>query len=211
MRALVRIFVLALVLSGTLLGSAAAKPHKPVALHPKWHRISRSLNVDVLTTGRYVYIGGAMGSGSLIDELTGKRVVVTIPAGCFLAEQDNLGGNAAPLAGSWLVATCNVGHPAAPYELYNIPAGTWTPFTPNSAAFNAQCLSVDCGWGYVAIGNDWIEFDSAGCFHCYSPPSFAFQNLQAGQVEGVPPDWKPGGTETPDLNSPTLTRVLCPP
>jgi hypothetical protein len=39
----------------------------------------------------------------LIDELTGKRVNVTVPAGCFLAEQDAFGDTTTPLGGSWLV------------------------------------------------------------------------------------------------------------
>jgi len=215
MRVLVRILVLMAVLLGTLVGSATAKRHGPLVLHPKWHRVAGSKNVEVLTSGRYAYIGGSgavgsgTGSGVLIDELTGKRVNVAIPAGCFLDS------NSSPIGGSWLVATCNVGQPAAPYELYSIPAGTWTPFTPNVKqmfAFNADCKTGDpqCGASVAAIANQWIEFLVTCGYHC-GPTTFAFQNLQTGQVDDQPPDWKPGGTEIPNLNSPILTQHLCKP
>jgi hypothetical protein len=210
--------VLALVV--TAAGSVARarvlrhNPKRPnaVVLRPRWRVIAPSGVGRVLVSGRYVFIGKPTGSSVVSDEQTGKRVVLTPPAGCYL---DNF--NSAALGGSWVVATCNPPPPGPRYlyELYSIPDGTWTPFTPNVKqmfAFNADCKTGDptCSASYTAIGAHWIEFQISCGYHC-GPTTFGFQNIKTGQVDDQPPDWKPGGTEIPDLNSPTLTRKLCKP
>jgi hypothetical protein len=203
MRALGRILFLVAVLVGALLASAAAKPQGAVVLHPRWHRVMASNNVEVLTSGRYAYIG-ATRSGLLIDEQTGLRVNLTPPPGYYTG----VPGNGLPLGGSWVMATCDsyaMCESSPTYQLYNIPARTWTPLSQPD-------LSTTGGYGWVpaAIGGYWIEWTGNCGYHC-GPTTYAFQNIQTGEVDGQPPDWKPGGTEIPDLNSSTLTQALCAP
>jgi hypothetical protein len=203
MRALNRILLLVLLLVGTLPGSAVAKTQRPLVLHPTWHRVTASNNVEVLTTGRYAYIG-ATRSGLLIDVQIGRRVNLTPPTGYYVG----VPGNGPSLGGSWVMATCDsyaVCESSPTYQLYSIPAGTWTPLQQPD-------LSTAGGYGWVpdAIGGDWIEWTGSCGYHC-GPTTFAFQSIQTGQVDGQPPDWKASGTEVPDLNSPALTHVLCAP
>ena len=114
------------------------------------------------------------------------------------------------------MARCDPPYPTLRYyELYSIPNGTWTPLSPNLNqlfAFNPDCKTGDpqCSTDYAAIGSQWFEFQITCGYHC-GPTTFGFQNIQSGEVDDQPPDWKPGGTEIPDLNSPTLTRTLCEP
>jgi len=184
-----------------------------VVLHPRWHVVAPiGLERVVLVSGRYTYLGLDTGSGVLIDERSGKRVALAPPRGCYF---DN--ANAAALGGSWVVARCSPPPPGPRYlyEFYSIPNRTWTPFTPNVKqmfAFNTDCKTGDpqCDAAYVAVGNRWIEFQITCGYHC-GPTTFAFQNIQTGQVNDQPADWRPGGTQIPDLNSPTLARTLCKP
>ncbi len=204
-------------LASRSLGQAEGSKHKPtrpttLVLHPRWHVVAKHGVESVLGSGHYVFIGGDAGSGALIDEETGKRLTLVPPTGCYF---DN--ANSAALGGSWIVATCNPPPPGPRYlyELYSIPNATWTPFTPDvhqMFASNADCKTGDpqCSASYFAVGNNWIEFQITCGYHC-GPTTFAFQNIQSGQVVGQPPGWQPGGTEIPDLNSPILTRTLCAP
>ena len=210
------LFVGLLVLAVGSAGRATALRHKPtrpatVVLHPKWHLVAPGGVDQVLVSGRYAYIGGDAGSGVLIDEQTGNRVTLAPPTGCYF---DN--GNSAALGGSWVVATCNPPPPGPRYlyELYSIPNATWMPFTPDVQqmfALNADCRTGDpqCGASFLAIGDRWIEFQITCGEHC--GPTIAFQNIQSGQVDDQPTDWRPGGTEIPDLNSPTGLLMLCDP
>jgi hypothetical protein len=202
------------ILAAGSVGRATVLRHTPkrpatVVLHPKWHAVAPS--GGVLVSGRYVYIGAATGSAVLIDEQTGKRVTLAPPTRCYFD------GNAPALGGSWVVATCNPPPPGPRYlyELYSIANATWTPFTPDVKqmfAFNADCRTGDpqCSASYTAIGSQWIEFRITCGYHC-GPTTFAFQNIQSGQIDDQPAEWRPGGTEVPDLSSPTLTRTLCKP
>jgi hypothetical protein len=199
----------------TIVAQATVPRHKPkrptiLVLHPRWHVVAPSGAERVVVSGRYVFIGKATGSGVVIDEQTGKRIAPTLPAGCYFDS-----GNSPALGGSWLVATCNLPPPGPRYELYSIPTQRWTPLSPNPQqlyAFNQDCAAGDpqCSASYTAVGTRWMEFQITCGYHC-GPTSFAFLNIQSGQVYGRPPDWTPGGTEIPDLNSPTLTRKLCEP
>jgi hypothetical protein len=199
---------------GGFLAQAKAASHPPkrsmtLVLHPKWHVVARSGVVGVLGNGRYVFVEEAAGSGVLIDEQTEKPVVLTPPAGCGFDVF-----NSRAFGGSWVVATCNLLSGATRYELYSIPRGTWTPVRPDLERLFASgpCASGDpqCEASYIAIGSRWIEFQVTCGYHC-GPTTFGFQNIQSGRVHGQPSGWKPGGTEIPDLNSPTLTRTLCKP
>jgi hypothetical protein len=165
----------------------------------------------VVVSGRHAFIGQRPTSGTLIDEQTGKRTVLSAPAGCSFTYFGF--GETAALGAPWVVAACN---PPRLYQLYNIPARAWTPLSSDPSrlfAFNADCKTGDpeCVASYTAVGTRWIEFRIICGDHCGQATTYAFQNIQTGQVRDQPPDWKPGGTEIPDLNSPALTRKLCRP
>lgn len=75
------LFVGLLVVAVGSAGRATALRHKPnwpttVVLDPKWHVAAPGGVEQVLVSGRYAYIGGDSGSGALINERTGKRVVL---------------------------------------------------------------------------------------------------------------------------------------
>jgi hypothetical protein len=197
--------------------SAAGRAHRPqrpapIVVRPRWRVVARQGVENVLVSGHYVYLGGNAGSGALIDDQTGRRVAPAPPAGCYF---DN--ANSSALGGSWIVATCNPPPPGPRYfyELYSIPAGTWSPFTPDVAqmfALNADCKTGDpqCSASYVAIGERWIEFQVTCGYHC-GPTTIAVQGLQSGQVAAEPAGVGPGGNQILDLSSPTVTQTLCRP
>jgi hypothetical protein len=185
------------------------KPKRPTitVLHSSWHVVAPSGVQSVAVSGQYVFIAvGPVGAPSdlLIDEQTGQRVNLTPPPGYYIAA--NVDG--APLGGSWVMATCDsyANCESSPtYQLYNIPAQTWTPLPlPDLSTAGGYA------WGPFAFGDYWIEWTGGCGYHC-GPPRWAFQNIQTGQVAGQGPVWQPGGTVIPDLNSPTLTQALCAP
>jgi len=200
---------------------------RPLVSHPRWRLVAR--NVDyLLASGRYVLLikGYKNSSGTLIDDQTGTRISLSVPAGCNFDNSyppgNSLGGTVpgpgGALGGSWVVAACTSPSAEAPrvYELYSIPARRWAPFTPNLTQMlgpycrgDEQC-EANYYATYFAVGDDWIQFELDCGYHC-PPAGFAFQNIQTGQVDGQPPDWKPGGTQIPDLNSPALTQTVCRP
>jgi hypothetical protein len=102
-----------------------------------------------------------------------------------------------------------------PDELYNLTTRVWGPFTPNRTALfatNTNCgpagAQYGCTLGFAGIGTHWIEFVITCGYHC-APTTYAFQDLDTGQVVGEPAGWKAGGSAIPDLDSPGLTRKLC--
>jgi hypothetical protein len=53
-----------------------------LVLHPRWHVVASSGVQAVVVSGRYAFIGQRPTSGTLVDEQTGKRTVLSAPAGC---------------------------------------------------------------------------------------------------------------------------------
>lgn len=203
-------------LSGTSAGASVPGRHRgrrvPVVLRSTWHLIAATGAQDVVVSGRYVFIGGVTGSAAVIDEQTGKRVELTPPAGCSFSDDTSF---SSPLGGSWLVAGCDPSLGAPGYELYSIPRGSWTPFSPDvrqMCALNAECATgdPDCSESYLAVGERWIEFDVTCGYHSY-PSTAAFQQIQSGQVRAVPAGVGPGGNQILNLNSSTLRQRLCHP
>lgn len=188
---LIRLACLGFLLTALCDGSAwgAARPpgrSGPVVLHPRFHR-TRILAGLVVSDGRYVYLAGlsVAQSSFLIDDLSGRRTSLSRNCG------------AAVLGGPWLLSGCG---------LYRLSTGTWQPVPP----LVDPCATPDeagCISGQVAVGADWIEYEET-CDHCHD--EWFFQNIWTGQQESLP-DWQPGGTTFPDLNSSTLAGTLCPP
>jgi hypothetical protein len=212
------VFLVVLAVTGGSLAGASVLGHNlrrrvPVVLRPTWHRVAPARAVDVAVSGRYVFIGGGTGLGAVIDEETGKRLVLTPPSGCLFDDGGSL--HRSLLGGSWVVATCNPPPLGPGYELYSIPNRKWMSFNPDMTkmcALDAECATgdPDCPASYLAIGERWIEFVITCGYHSY-PSTGALEQIKGGQVRGDPPAVTPGGNQILDLNSPTLTQTLCSP
>jgi hypothetical protein len=209
------------VMAGGALSSAVGREHEPnrlapLVLHPKWRLLAPSGIGTVEVGRRYVYIGEggppSSGSGTVIDQRTGKTVTLTPPTGCSFSVAPP------PLGGSWVVATCTpppLESTGAPYQLYSIPNRTWTPLRPDvtqMCGFNWDCKTGDpeCFTTYSGIGDLWIAFVTPCGYH-HGPVTSAFQQLETGQVIATPAAVQAGGNEIVDLNSPTATQTLCSP
>lgn len=136
---------LAVVSSATAAGAGPAghepKLLAPIVLQPKWHLLAPRCVALVAVSGRYVYIGRFTGGASVIDEQTKHAVRLTPPAGCCFDT------DLAPLGGAWVVARCRSASDESSdeLELYSIPNGSWTRFTPDVARMCA--LNPDCATG----------------------------------------------------------------
>jgi hypothetical protein len=67
-----------------------------------------------------------------------------------------------------------------------------------------------CGAQYATIGDQWIEFDVSYGYHS-GPIVPMYEKITSGQITTEPAGVTPGGNQILDLNSPSLTRTLCPP
>ena len=163
------------------------KPKAPVVLRLRFHEVANQVS-SFASDGRYVLVASPAGGTVLIDDRTGSRTVLAPPALC---------GYTYFVGGGWVLTMCAGSGP--PYELYSIATGTW-------AAVNST------GAMPVAIGTDWIEYYGPveyGCtVHCTY--QYSFGNIATGQIQTLP-EWTPGGTAIPDLNSPVLIGQLCSP
>jgi hypothetical protein len=190
-RFVVLLFVSALLLAGLSAGPAAAKRHRwamtPVVLHTHFVQIATGVQ-DMQLAGRtLLLVTGFAGAGTnlsetLIDDQTGQRTELSVP------DCD------APLIGAgWLAFNGAIGNvPSCVTELYSLAGGPPRPIARLG--------------GVVAIGSDWIEYDS-NCDEVHFCPTYLFQNLQTGVVKS-----DPTRTHTiADLNSPVLAHRVCPP
>ena len=144
------------------------------------------------TVGRYtVFAAGTTGSaGVVLDEQTGARMAVALPADCRAPIS-------APIAGgSWLLEYCT----KATVDLYSFTAKAWRTLAIPAACLDApgaECLPD-------IVGSVWIEYDEASV---RLGDVFVFQNITTGQVRANPAN----ATTVPDLNSPELAEHLCSP
>lgn len=187
--------ILALGMPGFVTPAAAKAPSRPhpirtLTLHPKFQRVRGS---DLVASDRYVFISGSSfpaDSGVLIDGRTTHQRAVSAPS-C----------RPSALGGPWLALTCGVA-PNQTYELYNIPTGSFRPFTATVpyADCTTNCLPI------AAVGTQWVAFQAPpGDSHVL--PTFAFQNINTGQTRSDPTT----STTNADLNSPLLTDNVCRP
>jgi hypothetical protein len=143
----------------------------------------------VATDGRYTVLWSVRRRevGTFIDELTGRRTRVMLPAGC------RPGGRISPVLGdSWLLADCGPGR----VELYSPASHEWRAVAV-AAACRRRCVPL-------AVGADWIEYDKE------SPrlgDRFIFQNITTGAVLGDPTNAR----TLADLDSPLLAQPVCAP
>jgi hypothetical protein len=105
---------------------------------------------------------------------------------------------------------CGFSNSSPPIMLYQLASpGRWRAVNP--APEIASVCPPDSSCTAIAVGAQWIEYDLLNCApddeHCTN--NYVFQSLDNSRVEGDPS--RPGGTEYPDLNSPTLAHKLCSP
>jgi hypothetical protein len=205
------ILVLLVALAATLVAvpaQAVGKRQQRVAvLHPSFRLVSGgSGSWYVFPSGRYVLLvsGTSTTARVLVDDRTGVRVNPTKP-GC--AGFDIIG---AP----WVMGSCSPPNPQpgelATFTLYQISTGTWQSLALNSSIQQCDLMpNYSCGALPLAIGAHWIEFDET-CSHSGCENRYVFQNVKTGEARTLP-DWRPGGTIIPDLDSPTLARKVCGP
>jgi hypothetical protein len=182
--------VVAVALPSTTAAGSRGERSEALSLDPSFHRAGSVGAGLVLTDGRYVYLpitSGDGGSGTLVDERTGKRRGIAEP-GCAPSE----------IGGGWVLFECSPS--TRRLGLYAIATGKWHTISWR-------------GVGYPqAVGSDWIDFlNDPGCPDsgpCDSQSRHEFQNIHTGKVVS---DYRPVGNRIPDLNSPTLYHRLCAP
>jgi hypothetical protein len=178
--------------------AAAAKSPKPAVYKPKWHLVTQTALASiepVLATDRYVAIFPYRGRPLLIDEQTGRRKMLSLPA-CPPPTYARPDFDAA-FGGPWLsIGGCS---------LYDLNAGRWVSFQVSSQC-RGSCVPVAFGRYWVKVVSD----EGVGATDPQDAPSdYYLQNIRTGQFERDPAT--PGGTVFDDLNASSGSTPLCPP
>jgi hypothetical protein len=208
-RATRRLIAVGLVAIGVLvIGAAVAlarpQPH-PLVLHLRFHKVVLEDGGRILAAGRYVffderYLASAAPSGQIgvvVDEQTGRRTALSLPAGC---------SSQAMIGGPWLMFPCSSYQSARWLDLYALASGRWRTVTiPQTPCYSPGGISSDCFETPIRLGAQWIEFLESDCYHCGETRNF--MNIWSGEVRADPTS----PTRIPDLNSPGLARHLCRP
>jgi hypothetical protein len=198
---------LVVVMSACVAAGPAVAHSRVLMLHPKFHRIGY---VDgVQTSGPWVLLEEVTSStaGTLINEQTGTRRSVPLPAGCI---------DSPVLGAASLVFEC--GNDVAVVSLTTGKTDQ-VAIDPQLTSWRAGCQSnlnydeeYSCGLWASRIGSDWIEFDESCGEHCLwspgaRPDTYFFQNRQTGALMADPT----GGSIYADLNAAGLARKFCSP
>ena len=177
--------------------SAAPKHRKKapglLVLHLNFHNEGS----EALATPDYAFLPSAptYEAGSLIDDRTGKRTVVTPPAGC----------NPTSIGGLSLLFVCHHGSNL----VYKTSTGNWKAFQA-PAAYVGPNLEQQIT--PVTVGTHWIEYFSQLCDPQLGSSqcdgfTYSFQNIDTGKFRSDPTT----ATTLADPNLPGLTRKLCSP
>jgi hypothetical protein len=173
--------------------TGAATSHLPrLAFAPRYRIVGHH---GMATDGRYTVLWSLRRGevGTFIDEQTGRRRRVTLPAGC------RSGGRISPILGdTWLLADCGPGR----VDLYSPAGDQWHAVTVAPACRNFRSPAGGCI--PLAIGTDWIEYDKESY---RLGDRFIFQNIATGAVLGDPTS----ATTLADLDSPVLAQRVCAP
>jgi hypothetical protein len=137
------------------------------------------------------------GAGTVIDAVTGRQQAVVAP-GC------NSQFDRPWLGGPWLMFVCQ----GPGLQLGALATGAWRTITPAPSVQDASRTCEETGpgscGGVNGVGASWIGWEETP-YHGYQRR--LFQNIGTGKVRKDPTT----ATRIVDLNSPTLTRSLCPP
>jgi hypothetical protein len=193
MRCIVRTVLLAFVLLAALCASAAARQHRPVALHLRWRLVTTEPGY-VAASDRYVAIirdrgPDAVSPITLIDEQKRAQQTLT-PAGCARPTSPMFGG-------SYLLVVCAYGS----YGLFDIASGQWV-------TVKASCPS-DWNCGPAGIGRYWLKLAGGPVCSEHCTTSYLLQDLRTGAVKHD--SATPGGRIYDDLSVPSGSRLLCSP
>jgi hypothetical protein len=181
-----------------------AAARKPVVLHLAW-RFAGGVS-SLLSDGRYVFVQRAQtsGGGTLIDDQTGRRRIVTAPFGCFPTA----------IGGAWLMFQCGIGYPPAMMLYHLASPGRWQAPAPSPELAGYCTVYSPYTFGYtcaaIAVGTLWLEYDVASCQngeHCLN--TYVLANIATGTVLNDPAT--AGGTLIADLNAPSGRQTLCAP
>lgn len=181
-------------LCGVSAGSSTGQTRNastPVLLGPKWRLVATGV-ISVIAQGSdAVLIRGRPGheTGIVIDDTTGSRRVVS-----------RSGYESLHVGGGWVMfwnpfGSGGTGDPAL-VPLYRVSSGQWRIVrTPGPTS---PSCGGPCGGGPAAVGGYWLA---------YGNPVLRYQNISSGQVRQDPTTT----TTVPDLDSPSLSRAVCPP
>jgi hypothetical protein len=149
----------------------------------------------VATDGRYTMVWRLHGAviGTMIDERTGRQVLVRTAPGCSAPV------SAQPVFGdSWLEVDCS----RTRLELYSLSRQLWSSVAVRGPCRGSQLPGGNCD--PVAIGTDWIKYDRATVRH---GDQYFFQNIKTGRVQVDPST----AHVRADLDWPALARRVCAP
>jgi hypothetical protein len=181
--------VLLLALSGAAAWSNAAA--RPLTLHPHYRIVAHD---GQATDGPYTVLWTKRRGelGTMINEQTGRRAQVILPAGCANAPSMPV------LGGSWLLADCSRGR----VDLFSPAAGQWRAVTVAPACRNFRSTAGGCV--PIDVGTDWIEYDKQSD---RLGDRFIFQNIASGAVRRDPRNQR----TVANLDSAALARHVCAP
>jgi hypothetical protein len=179
----------------------AAGERATVSLHLAFRAVAHGVS-DLQVSGPYVSFTQTASNRQrtvarlvLLDDRTGKRIAT--PRGCTLAFLGD------PRVGLY----CYSRSSGLMYDAFNVRTRKLRRL-PCSGSCQRPPANL------VAVGSRWFEVEidphqpcGDGIHNSCGPTTFAFYNIRTGRQK-VPVT---SGSETVELNSPTLTRRLCPP
>jgi hypothetical protein len=185
--ALLVILAAALAFSGA--GAAAAPQTR--TFHPRYRVVGHD---GQATDGLYTILWSRQAGviGTIVDERTGARTLLTLPAGCA-------NGPSQPTLGdSWLLVDCARGQ----VDLYSPAAAQWRSVAVAPACANFRSSAGGCI--PIHVGTDWIEYDQQSNRF---GDRFVFQNIASGALRKDPSNRR----TIVNLDSPTLAEPVCGP
>jgi hypothetical protein len=183
--------VVCLLVGAVAVTAASARPWLKFRVH-----FTALPYVGVSTNGPYTLFDTTVQGevGVVLDELTGKRTTVWLPADCPEPDSDNL-----MLGGGWLLEDCT----SSRVDLYSLAGNFWRP-----VPIAPSCVNFRQGPGSsctpYAVGADWIDYDESSTR--FGDQS-VFQNIASGTLRRDPANRR----TLADLSSPTLAHRVCPP
>jgi hypothetical protein len=179
-----------------VLGAVAAAPVSARAPLRFRERFTQLPYVGVSTSGRYTLLETTVQGevGVVLDELTGRRATVWLPADCPEPDSNNL-----MPGGAWLLEDCT----SSRVDLYSLARGSWldVPIAPGCVNFHAGPGST-CS--LYAVGTDWIAYDESSY---RLGDQFVLQNIASGALRRDPANAR----TLADLSSPALVHHVCRP
>lgn len=184
---------------------AVAKGHRttkaPVVVRLKFARVGSGLPIGGLPTsdGRYVLLPTPsqvpIPPPTVIDEQTQQRLTIPLP-GPFCT--------VIGVGGTDVFFSC--GDRWQPLvKAYSLVGRQWEAIPQ----YQSGCVEGDptCSAQPSTVGSEWIEYQTAPCYHCGGSGASVFQNLHTGQTRLNPAS----STTIVDPDARSLAERVCPP